>query len=183
VSGDHALTPIPREARTYQGQRAGLVTRLVAATIDGVVVAAILAAGYAGWAGLRFLIDPRSFTFPEPGLVFSLFSGFVVSTCYLAVSWWVSGRTYGALVMGVRVLGPHGRRLRAVGALARALACVALPVGILWVVVSRENRSMQDVVLRTSVVYDWQPRHDGGHEDGHEVGHVGGRGPEVDADG
>jgi uncharacterized RDD family membrane protein YckC len=179
VSDNHALTPIPREARAYQGQRAGLVTRLVAATVDAVVVAGILAAGYAGWAGFRFLLNPRTFTFPEPGLVFSLFSGFVVSTIYLAVSWWVSGRTYGALVMGVRVLGSHGRPLRAVGALVRALSCVALPIGILWVVVSRENRSAQDVVLRTSVVYDWQPRHAGGHE----VRRVDVSGSEADADG
>jgi uncharacterized RDD family membrane protein YckC len=188
-------TPVPREARAYQGQRAGLVTRLVAVAIDGIVVAAVLAAGYAGWAGFRFLLDPRTFSFPEPGLVFSFLSGFVVSTCYLAVSWWVSGRSYGALVMGLRVVGPRGRRLRAVGALVRALFCVMLPIGILWVVVSRENRSVQDVVLRTSVVYDWQPRHgDDSADDSADSddstdatdatgAEVRDRGPEVDADG
>jgi hypothetical protein len=36
----------------------------------------------------------------------------------------------------------------------RALLCVLFPVGLLWVLLSGENRSVQDVVLRTSVVYD-----------------------------
>ena len=151
-------TPVPREARPYQGRRAGLVTRLVAAAIDGLVVGMVLVAGYVGWAGFLLLLDPRHFAFPELGIVFSLVSGFIVSVVYLTAAWWVSGRTYGALVMGLRVVGPHGRPLRLAGALLRALFCVGLPIGLLWIVVSRENRSLQDTVLRTSVLYDWQPR-------------------------
>lgn len=38
----------------------------------------------------------------------------------------------------------------------RALACALFPIGVLWVAVSRENWSLQDVVLRTSVIYDWR---------------------------
>lgn len=151
-------TPVPREARRYQGHRAGLVTRLVAAAVDLVVVVAVLAAAYAGWSGFLLLLDPRNFSFPEVGVVFSLLSGFVVSAGYLTVAWSLSGRTYGDLVMGLRVVGPGGRRLHLVGAFLRALACVVLPIGLLWIAVSREKRSLQDVVLRTSVVYDWQPR-------------------------
>jgi hypothetical protein len=30
------------------------------------------------------------------------------------------------------------------------------PIGLLWTAVSRENRSLADLLLRTSVVYDWQ---------------------------
>jgi hypothetical protein len=55
-------------------------------------------------------------------------------------------------------VGWRGERLRFAGALVRALLCALVPVGLLWVAVSRENRSAQDVLLRTSVVYDWQPR-------------------------
>jgi hypothetical protein len=33
---------------------------------------------------------------------------------------------------------------------------VTFPIGILWVAMSHENRSVQDVVLRTSVIYDWE---------------------------
>lgn len=41
------VSPVPREARPYQGQRAGLVTHGAAAAIDGVVVVLVLVAGYA----------------------------------------------------------------------------------------------------------------------------------------
>lgn len=151
-------TPVPREARPYQGRRAGLVTRLVATALDAAVVAAVLAAAYAGWAGLRLLIDPRNFSFPEVGVVFSLFSAFVVSVAYLTVSWSMSGRSYGDLVMGLRVVGAGGRHPHLVLAFLRALLCVVFPIGLLWIAVSREKRSLQDVVLRTAVVYDWLPR-------------------------
>jgi hypothetical protein len=34
------------------------------------------------------------------------------------------------------------------------VVCTIFPIGLLWVLVSQENRSVQDVLLRTSVVYD-----------------------------
>jgi len=34
---------------------------------------------------------------------------------------------------------------------------VAFPIGLFWVVVDPRQRSLQDRVLATSVVYDWQP--------------------------
>jgi uncharacterized RDD family membrane protein YckC len=64
--------------------------------------------------------------------------------------------------MGLRVVSYRGGRMTLPGALLRAVFCAAVPIGLLWVAVSRENRSLQDVVLRTSVVYDWQPRGGGG---------------------
>ena len=80
---------------------------------------------------------------------------------YLTVAWWLSGRSYGCLVMGLRVVNHRGGPLHLAGAFVRALFCAALPIGLLWVAVSRENRSVQDTVLRTSVIYDWQPRANG----------------------
>jgi uncharacterized RDD family membrane protein YckC len=152
------ISPVPREARPYQGRRAGFVTRAVAATIDGIVVGTALLVGYLTFSGLLFLLHPRGFGFPEVGLFFSLFSAFVTLVVYLTVSWWLSGRSYGCLVMGLRVLGPRQRALRLPLALLRAVSCAVFPIGLVWVAVSRDNRSVQDTVLRTSVVYDWQPR-------------------------
>lgn len=162
---DGGVSPVPREARPYQGRRAGLVTRLVAAVIDGSCVALVLVAGYLGLCGLLLLLDPRGFTFPSPHLLLSLTMAFAVSVLYLTIGWWLAGRSYGCLVMGLRVLNPWGGRLHLYGAFLRALLCTVFPVGLLWVAVSRENRSVQDVVLRTSVVYDWQPRGTSGPED------------------
>ena len=39
------ISPVPREARVFQGQRAGIVTRLIAATLDALVVGAVLLGG------------------------------------------------------------------------------------------------------------------------------------------
>lgn len=152
------MSPLPREARPYQGRRAGLVTRLVAAALDGVVVALVLVAGYAALSAALFIIDPRRFTFPAPGLFLSLTSAFVVLVVYLTISWSLSGRTYGCLVMGLRVVDPHGHRLPVPRALLRAAFCAIVPIGLFWVAVSSQSRSLQDLFLRTSVVYDWQPR-------------------------
>jgi uncharacterized RDD family membrane protein YckC len=152
------VSPVPREARPFQGQPAGVVTRLVAAVLDGVIVGFVLLIGYFGVAGLVFLVDPRSFHFPHAGLILSMTAALAVAFCYLTGAWTLGGRTYGYLVMGLRVLGPGGRHLRLPGAAARAALVILLPIGVLWVPVSRGNRSLQDLALRTKVVYDWQPR-------------------------
>lgn len=155
--GSH-ISPVPREARPFQGLRAGLVTRLVAAILDSMVIGSVLLAGYFGLSGLLFLVDPRGFSFPHLGVVFSLTSAFCVAVVYLTAAWSLGGRTYGYLVMGLRVLGRGGRRLGFIGSGARAILVVVVPIGVLWIVVSRDNRSLQDIALGTSVVYDWQPR-------------------------
>lgn len=155
---EHGVSPLPREARPYQGQRAGLVTRFVAAVVDGLVVALVLLVGYAGLCIVLFMLDPRSFTFPDLELVVSLASGFIILVVYLTIAWWISGRTYGCLLMGLRVVGFRGENMRLVGALVRAVLCAIFPIGLLWIAFSRENRSAQDMLLRTSVIYDWQPK-------------------------
>ena len=82
----------------------------------------------------------------------------LVLILYLAVCWMGSGRTYGNLVMGLRVVNGKGRRLHPLNALTRAVFYIIFPIGLLWVVVSGQNRSLQDLVLRTSVIYDWEVR-------------------------
>ena len=152
------ISPVPREARPYQGRPAGVVTRLAAAAIDAGVVAAVLLLGYCGLAVFVFLLDPRHFTFPDSSLLRSLTTAFLVLVVYLTAAWWLSGRTYGDLVLGLRVLNHDGERLRPAGALLRAVFCGLVPIGLLWCAVSREKRSLQDVFLRTRVVYAWEPR-------------------------
>jgi uncharacterized RDD family membrane protein YckC len=149
---------LPREARPYQGQSAGVATRSVAAGIDALVVLGVLVLGYAVVAGVRLVIAPLSFRPPDPSWWFTVTSGFVVLVVYLGASWAATGRSYGDHVMGLRVVEARGGRLGVVRSLVRALACAAVPVGLLWCAVSPENRSLQDLVLRTRVVYDGRPR-------------------------
>jgi len=138
-----------------QGHRAGIVTRLLAATVDGVVGALGVALGYAAVVGFVFVIDPRGFRFVDVGfgLLFAAWLGLV--TIYLALAWATTGRTYGARLLGLRVVDSSGGRVRPGVALLRALLCVFVPLVLFWVIVSSENRSAADLLLRTSVVYDW----------------------------
>jgi uncharacterized RDD family membrane protein YckC len=41
---------------------------------------------------------------------------------------------------------------------ARAVLYVLFPAGLLWVLVSRRNASLQDLLVGTVVVYDWAYR-------------------------
>jgi uncharacterized RDD family membrane protein YckC len=157
MSHEH-LSPLPREARPYQGQRAGLVTRMIGAAIDAAVVGLVLCMGYAGLAGFLFILSPRDFSFPDTSLFLSLAAAFGVMVVYLTATWWFSGRTYGSLLMGLRVVNYNGERMHLAGAFVRAVFCTVFPVGLLWIALSRQNRSVQDVVLRTSVIYDWKPK-------------------------
>ena len=61
----------------------------------------------------------------------------------------------GDRVMGLRVVGRKGKRMRWTGAFLRAVFCTVFPIGLFWCAISRENRSLQDMVLRTSVVHHW----------------------------
>ena len=61
----------------------------------------------------------------------------------------------GKQVAGLRVLDRVGRRLSVGRAFARAVLYVLFPAGLLWVLASRRNASVQDLVVRTVVVYDW----------------------------
>ena len=145
---------VPAQARPVQGHRAGFVTRALADTVDAAVVVAVLALGYAGVVVARFLWRSWAFTPPTPSFLLMLALGAGTAVVYLTAAWGTTGRSYGKHVMGLRVIGPFGR-LRLGGAFVRAVCCVVLPIGIVWVALSRHNRSLQDVVLRTSVVYDW----------------------------
>ena len=149
------VSPIPQAARPYQGRPAGLISRFIAAAIDLLIVVLALVAIYAGWAGFLFLLRPARFEFPDPSIVLGIGAGFVVLTLYLTAAWIMTGRTYGDHLMGLRVVDHVGRVMRLPRALMRALLCALFPVGLLWVAVSARNKSLQDIVSGTSVMYDW----------------------------
>jgi uncharacterized RDD family membrane protein YckC len=152
------LSLVPLEARAYQGRTAGIITRLAANTIDGALVCAALIGTYLGVVAFFFVVSPRAFTWPSPSLFWFVLGFFGMTVVYLTAAWWVSGRTIGDHVMGVRVVTGKRTRLRIGRAFLRAVLCAAFPIGLLWCVVSRDRRAVHDVLLRTSVVYDWLPR-------------------------
>ena len=133
------ISPVPREARPYQGHSAGLVTRIVANTIDALVVGVIVGAIYLGLVAFNFLLDPRSFVWPSGNLLVSLTTTLFIATGYLALGWWLLGRSYGDHVMGLRVVDRRGRRLGPLRALLRAGFCVFFPIGLFWCIVAQNG--------------------------------------------
>lgn len=155
AEGRHeALIAVPREARSMQGQRAGFVTRLLAVAIDIALVIAFLAIVHAFIALLNLILDRVSdFALPELAADFAV--GMFLLWAIWTIGWWSSGRSFGNYVMGLRVVDRHGDNPALPLAALRAVFCLGFPVGLLWTIVSRKNRSVQDIVLRTSVINDW----------------------------
>lgn len=142
-------------ARDLQGNRAGIVSRLVADGIDYGIVFVIYIALLFSAGVVDFLLTSDKFHVPDPPVIVSLAMSWGIMVLYLAAGWGGTGRTFGKSVMGLRVATRQGLRLRPWRAVARAALCVTIPWVILWVIVSRKNLGIHDVLLRTNVVYDW----------------------------
>ena len=144
----------PAARAAVRGRRAGLITRSLANVADLGVVVLVVAGGYVAVAAARFLLRPASFSFPTPQSSVLLLIGLGVQAVYFAITWSVVGGTYGDRLLGLRVADDRGARLGWGRSTLRAGLCTVLPIGLLWVLISGENRSVQDLLLRTSVVYD-----------------------------
>jgi uncharacterized RDD family membrane protein YckC len=158
MNSRHPIDPastVPTDARVPQRHGAGIVSRGIAAALDLAVVIGLLVAGYAGWSVALFILPTRTFTFPRPSAGLTLVAYLTVAIAYLAITCWVNGRSYGQHVMGLRVTTQRGDRLQFPHALMRAGVCVGFPIGLLWVVVSRRNAAVHDLLLHTRVIYDW----------------------------
>jgi uncharacterized RDD family membrane protein YckC len=144
----------PRDARS-EHRAAGVVTRFGAMGVDMAVVIVLGSMVYVAVVGVRLIWSPTSFTWPEVPFWLIVGVELIIAVLYLTVSWAVTGRSYGDSLLGLRVL-PRHREFAGWGlSLVRAAFCVAFPFGLVWVVFSPDRRSLQDVVLRTVVVYDW----------------------------
>jgi uncharacterized RDD family membrane protein YckC len=145
---------VPREARPFQGHRAGAVTRGLAALIDlGLVVVTVIIINACA-AILRFIIV-RTAGMEIPHIQWSIVLGAALLWASWTWGWAITGRSFGGHIMGLRVVNHAGDQLGWAGAAVRAVFCAAVPIGLLWAFVSRTNRSLQDVVMRTSVIHDW----------------------------
>ena len=131
------------------------MTRTVANVVDLIVVAALLAAGYLGVAGVLFLRRGADFSFPIVGFRVGYAVGFAAWIVYMAVGWGLNGRTYGDQLLGLRVRTIDGGEVRGVRAVLRAVLCAIAPLLLIWVAFSRQQRSVQDLIVGTHVVYDW----------------------------
>ena len=101
--------------------------------VDFLIVIVAICLIYGGIAGVTFIIRPSSFHWPRnTGWTLPVLY-FVLLTAYLAFSWAGTGRTYGAALLGVRVVNHKGATMRLPGAILRAVLCGVFPIGLLWV--------------------------------------------------
>ena len=154
----HARTLYPPVASAAQGQRAGVVTRTIVMVIDALIVVSVTGVGYLWWSAILFVIRPRTFSWPTPPEGSAYVAAYALAVIYLTVSWATSGRTIGKRLLGVRVLGRGDRPTRWAVAFLRANVCIFFPITLFWSAFSRENRSVADLIFRTSVIYDWRSK-------------------------
>jgi len=146
-------------ARALQGTRAGFVSRVAAASVDVLVVFLGLLAGEGVFAAARFVIGDEPFEYPDLGSTANSSLLVLLLVVVLAIAWSGSGRTLGNQLVGLRVIREDGSRLSWLRSAVRALIVVAFHVVAMgWILVSRKNAGLHDLVCRTTVVYDWHPR-------------------------
>ncbi|HEY7660510.1 MAG TPA: RDD family protein [Actinomycetota bacterium] len=153
-----SVSAVPAVARAMHGRRAGVVSRFLADGIDLLVVVASLFGVYLAVSAARFLIRPRRFSWPEISGFHLGTLGWLLLIAYLTIGWANTGRTFGKTILGLRAVGMSGGRLGLGRAFVRALLCAAVPIGLFWCVVSDRNASIQDLIVRSAVVYDWEPK-------------------------
>jgi uncharacterized RDD family membrane protein YckC len=78
----------------------------------------------------------------------------LVATVYLTIAWATTGRSYGATLLGVRVLARSRRRLGWIRAMLRTVIYVLVPIGLLRTAISPTRRSWHDILVGPVVVYD-----------------------------
>jgi len=146
---------VPKEARPFHGAPAGLVTRTVANVVDIVVVAVLLGGLYLAISGVLFLRRGASFSFPIVTYRMAYVVGFVGWVIYMTFGWRTNGRTYGDYLLGLRVRKTNGDEVGGVRALIRAVLCAIAPLLLVWCAISKQQRSVQDFIVGTHVIYDW----------------------------
>jgi hypothetical protein len=90
---------------------AGIVTRMLAATIDFLVVLGLTGGVFGAVAAGLFLVSPASFSWPRDLPFDTSVLGLAIAVVYLTVGWAVAGQTVGGAVLGVRVVALGRRRL------------------------------------------------------------------------
>lgn len=144
-------------ARELQGQRAGIVSRALAFAADVGIAFGLYLAIVATTNFLWDLFFSDKVSIPTPPSWFSGLAIFWILVIYLALGWGSTGRTLGKQLLGLRVVRADGEPLAPRVAFLRAIFCAVFYPGLALALVDRRNRSVQDVVCKTVVVYDWIP--------------------------
>lgn len=148
---------------TRLGQYAGFATRLIAWTIDRLLVAAIVAVVIVGvdlvLSSLRIMetlgLEEQTALIMA---VLSVLLAFLIPIVYDIGLWLLAGQTPGKRIMGLRVVRTDGRRLTAGNCVRRLIGYWVsgfLFLGYLWVLADDRRQGFHDKIAGTLVVYAW----------------------------
>jgi uncharacterized RDD family membrane protein YckC len=134
---------VPSEARGMQGQSAGIVSRFLADAIDLLVVIIAVIAIHVTVNGVRFLLHPRDFIWPEVTLLVHGTLGWILLVAYLTIGWNITGRTVGKRALGLRAVTSRDAPLPLWRSFVRATLYAVFPIGLFWCAVSSRRESVQ----------------------------------------
>lgn len=148
-------------ALSYQGRYAGGVSRFAAYAIDlavstGVFWVTLEAISF----GVQIVTGHGVSWNRSSGVVAGIFVAW--QFLYFGYSWATAGRTVGMGVLGVRVVRADGAVLEPRRAVVRALvfplSFLLCGLGLLGILLGRENRALHDLIAGTAVIYAWDVR-------------------------
>lgn len=144
------------DADRLQGGRAGFVSRVAANGVDFVIVEIIYFGILLGIAVVQFLLTRGDFSVDAPDLWVTVVAQWLIIVLYLGTNWASAGRSIGKIMLGLQVVRASGDPLAPRRAFLRALFCATFWLTLVWVLVSKTNSGLHDILLRTKVVYAWR---------------------------
>jgi uncharacterized RDD family membrane protein YckC len=148
---------------TRLGQYAGFATRLIAWTIDRLIVATIVAVvtvgadlvqGALGITDLLGVEEQAALIMTGLAVVLA----FLIPIVYDIGFWLLAGQTPGKRLMGLRIVRTDGQRLTSGNCVRRFIGywlSSFLLLGYLWVLVDNRRQGFHDKLAGTFVVYAW----------------------------
>jgi uncharacterized RDD family membrane protein YckC len=133
---------------------AGVVTRLAALVVDGVVFAIAVPAVANGLPSMWTAIEGSA-----PGWLKAAcqLAAAMVPILYFALCWWATGQTLGGLLFGTVVRRPDGTSLSLLRAALRAIVGLLVPLiwlaGLLTALWDPQRRALHDRLFGTVVWY------------------------------
>lgn len=147
-----------------EGRVAGFISRLVAFSIDAVLI--VIVVGLLAWVVSQVEILFETFLPRDIDLVKSYVFAvpFIIGLYYVGL-WALTGATIGKWFLGLRVVRADGFPPTIGRSLIRfigyALSAIVFFLGFIWVLFDDERRGWHDELAGTWVVYDFQRQHQG----------------------
>lgn len=144
-----------------EGRVAGFISRLVAFSVDAVLLVVLI--GALSWVVAQIEVLFEAFL-PRD---FDLRNGFLIAVpliiaFYYVGQWALTGATVGKWLLGLRVVRADGNPPTIARSLIRfvgyGLSAIVFFLGFIWVLFDEERRAWHDELAGTWVVYDFQQR-------------------------